>query len=99
MALTRAEKKLRDLQRRLQITVTQEDIDAGIPASHSCPIARAVRRQTRLRNVSVMLHINISTGNGRWRSFLMPERAIDFIQSFDGRLPVKPFSFTAEERA
>lgn len=38
----------------MKITVTQDDIKNGVPASeHSCPIALAIRRETKATRVRV----------------------------------------------
>lgn len=73
----------------LEIDVTQDDIDNGIPHSFSnCAIARAVRRRTGIKDIGVsrVVFVNLT----EWQ---LPVGAIDFIRRFDNNEPVVPQKF------
>lgn len=76
---------------RLHISVTQEDIDKGLPmVAACCPVARAIQRVT---------------GDSSWRVGPMrispagpvyydtPREVSKFVVAFDRHLPVSPFEF------
>lgn len=72
------------------ITITQEDIDNGIPnEADSCPVARAIRRATgqpvRVGDCTIVIN----------REFIyQPPTVRQFVYDFDdGAYTVNPFSF------
>lgn len=77
------------------IKVTQKDIDRGrLTNPWYCPIARAVRRASRLVSGKRQ---TISVGGsdcsiGR-QNYGLPRRARTFVKRFDNGLPVRPLSF------
>lgn len=78
------------------IKVTKLDIKRGVPRSTEyCPIARAARRATGRRNISV--------GKGSCtlgkQGYDMPGNAASFIARFDGGFAVKPISFQIRKSA
>lgn len=79
--------------RKTLIRVTQDDIANGICQDPlSCPIARAVRRRYPQASIHVGRIILEIAGN----KFQLPDRAIDFIDTFDsGRAATSfhPFNF------
>jgi len=81
------------------IRVTQLDINRGVKCStEKCPVARAIRRAVNWnKSVSVGSgSMTFSSPNGQERDASLPERASDFIDSFDriGPNPYNgPFSF------
>ncbi len=73
------------------INVTQEDIDQGQPhKSRTCPVALAIQRATNIENIEVG-HIGCAILIKRYITF--PDGVQNFIQKFDNKLPVDPFSF------
>lgn len=72
------------------IKVTKQDIKKGVRYSfRNCPVARAVKRATKITNVYVV-GPSIMMNEQRFRV----SRAVDEFQCrFDGKKPVKPFSF------
>jgi hypothetical protein len=77
---------------RLEIEVTQEDIDTGDPTENgSCPIALAVKRLTG-RNTKVEYSYMEIEGLGESG---LPQIAVRFIHAFDkhGSSKVQPFAF------
>lgn len=88
----------------MKLDITQEHIDKGIRGSfESCPIALAAKKECPGKRI----HINSATirayditdDNDRETGLIywLPVAARDFIQAFDGREPVKPFSFEITE--
>jgi hypothetical protein len=75
------------------IRVTPQDIREGERKDcHYCPIARAMNRAFRNKNIQVV-------GPGVWikgKLLRLPDPAMDFILRFDKGWPVKPFSFLVE---
>lgn len=74
----------------MKIEVTQEDIQKGeCDSGFYCPIALAMNRVLGDSNSHV----------GKWvvtrgiTSMLLPSEAITFIQAFDAKQPVEPFTF------
>lgn len=74
------------------VTVTQKDIDAGVPRrACACPIARAIGLPGLIVG---------PCDNGYWivcdddRYHVLPGEAGDFATRFDAGDPVAPFSFT-----
>lgn len=75
----------------MRISVTQSDINKGDKRNaHSCAVARAVRRATKAKEVSITYGV-ISVGR---KEFAMSSQVSNFISDFDAYLNVKPFSFT-----
>lgn len=75
------------------VEVTPRDISKGLTGScRECPVALAIRRATRSRNV-VALYQSCDIGR---RSFRVPVSVDRFITAFDHadrNLSVKPFTF------
>ena len=97
----------------MRVKVTQQDIDLGLQKdAYSCPIARAVKRQTGAARVKVLFGITVwgedeVVGLGvsddarfRWKtaSHRLPDEAKSFMLRFDrlGKGGVEPFTFEAE---
>ena len=81
----------------MKIKVTQEDIDKGIRHSPgSCPVARAINRQSEKDNASVGLSCIYFYNIGGFSETPTPLDAALFINKFDQRQPVKPFEFELE---
>jgi len=78
----------------MKITVTAEDIRLGKQFSSSrCPIALAMLRCTRKKQVSIgSLSYRAGAGTGALLGKL-PAKARKFVTAFDSDQPVKPFSF------
>lgn len=74
----------------MRISVTQSDINKGDKRNaHSCAVARAVRRATKAKEVSITYGV-ISVGR---KEFAMSSQVSNFISDFDAYLSVRPFSF------
>ena len=85
---------------KIRITVTQEDIDKGVPCnSVRCPIAKAVDRKFGLNLLGASVGSRIITcfHNGKHRKFQMSKSGMKFVQRFDDRKIVEPFTFYATE--
>jgi len=85
----------------MHIRVTRRDIQEGIQgSSFHCPVARAVRRALRAREVWVR-EIIIVTKAGTKETYVRPSAVLDFIEQFDSAVlefeSPKPFSFTLEQ--
>ena len=85
----------------MHIRVTRRDIAEGIQSnSFHCPVARAVRRALRAREVWVR-EIIIVTRAGAKETYVTPSAVLDFIERFDSTVlefeSPKPFSFTLEQ--
>ena len=77
------------------INVTALDIRRGKAGNaDNCPIARAARRATRNRTLSVGTTV-LSYGG---REIKLPPRARNFVSAFDTEATVKPFSFKLRVR-
>ena len=75
----------------MKIKVTKKDIKNGLPCSDSsCPIALAVRRTLKHREIVTVdsLYVGI---NGKYSR--LSKRAIRFVEKFDSNEIVKPFEF------
>ncbi len=84
------------MSKKVRINVTQRDIERGIRfTSYTCPIARAARRHPELKGCAVSPD-SLAFDNSGWVWTPLPEKACEFVDSFDGGRPVKPFSFTLE---
>ena len=84
---------MKTLPNRLRIEVTERNIKRGHREEmDSCPIAMAVRRETRARDVSVASEIRVTLRNGERGTYALTQRADNFIETFDaeGRKAVKP---------
>lgn len=78
--------------RRIVIKVTAEDIEKGdLDSPRRCPVARAVKRAFRCRWTKVCMFQIFTSRYETWRQ---PKRVQSFVDRFDRRRPVKPFSFT-----
>lgn len=75
----------------MTISVTQEDIDHGVPfCSKKCPVALALQRKYPRSFVSVS---NKAFTVGKKTRVLSPTAA-RFVSSFDRYTKVRPFQFT-----
>jgi hypothetical protein len=79
---------------KLKIEVTSKHIKKGVKQdAESCPIALAIRG-LKLRNVEVGGDDVDYTKGGKKFQAILPQRARNFVASFDIGKEVKPFSFT-----
>ncbi len=80
---------------RIQIQVTPEDINLGVPESgDECPIARALIRAIGHEDVYVDDSIMYwDDEEGCHMSTGTPTIAANFIKNFDAKEPVEPISF------
>lgn len=77
----------------IHVVVTQEDIEKGIKGDTSnCPIANALKRMGYTDVKVGYLHSWIHR-NGRTLTVRMPIEASFFVDNFDNRETVAPFSF------
>lgn len=77
----------------MKITVTQEDIDHGIPRlSSRCAISHAIRRQTGEWGDISLTIIKVRIGGVQYYGNA-PKAARQFIRDLDAGRPVEPFSF------
>ena len=84
----------------MQINVTQEDIDRGIPqCALSCPVARAVRAAfpTALYATATHMFISILNDTNTFQHWNTPESVSEFVKTFDNLQDVQPFSFELQE--
>jgi len=85
----------------LNVHVTQEDIDAACECrdvssrSEACPIAKAVQRTLNNRLAYVTRTRVYSSAKEPVADWALPDEATQFIDDFDTRKPVAPFSFVA----
>ena len=87
----------------MQIRVTRRDIEEGVQGnSFHCPVALAVRRALRAREVWVREIIIVTRARAK-ETYVTPSAVLDFIEQFDSAVPefesLKPFSFTLEQVA
>ena len=76
----------------MKIIVTKEDIQNGRRENpYLCPIARAIKRQCKYTGRRVSVGCRVATVN--YRTLDIPKSAQKFIDDFDNKKPVKPFSF------
>ena len=83
----------------MQISVTQDDINLGMPGSAgACPIALAAQRLLPDAAVMVGDVLTVTDKNSGVDDYLLPTEAHAFISAFDddGSAAVEPFAFTAE---
>ncbi len=79
----------------MKIEVTQRDISRGERGSIThCPVALAIKRATR-RGACVSNEC-ASVGD---EDIFLPARVGKFIEAFDARKPVKPFTFIMRKPA
>jgi hypothetical protein len=83
---------------KINITVTQEDINEGRKSVKNCPIARAVKRVLPdIEWVSCdYIYLHPSRVYDLPRQILLPEDVKRFIFNFDFGNPVYPLCFTVE---
>lgn len=86
------------MSRYVHVSVTQEDIDKGIPSdATACPIARALRRHfgpdDRHIDVEVDSVIWVSDNNGVDMIATATNDVEDFVERFDNGIPVEPTEF------
>lgn len=77
----------------MKITVTRNDIRNGVVSDGGqCPVARAIRRVTHARAITV----GDTTITVRGEAFSAPKSVTRFVHRFDdmGTKSVKPFSFS-----
>ena len=86
-------------QKRIKVTVTAEDIcranadrDIDIFIATRCPVALALQRATKDANARAGATFLMWDGG----TMKQPPKVQRFITCFDGRKPVKPFSFYLE---
>ena len=84
----------------MRIRVTRRDITEGVQGnSFHCPVARAVRRALRAREVWVREIIIVTKADAK-ETFVTPSDALDFIERFDSAElefeSPKPFGFSLE---
>jgi hypothetical protein len=80
----------------MKIFVTKHYIRYGLRYSRNfCPIARAVKRQTRWKEVDVQNEVFFEGTNVESK---LPLKAMEFIDRFDEGQYVKPFSFVIPNR-
>lgn len=77
------------------IEVTQDDIDNGRRGQAcSCPLARAIKRQTNAEYIRVGLgSISIGEDVSDCSCYITPDIAVNFVMDFDSIHDVAPFSF------
>lgn len=84
---------------KVNVHVTQKDIDQGMPSSpFSCPVAKALRRQLDDRRAAGMIAANAVRlyYGASIREVLLPASAVEFIDHFDRGDAVKPFGFSID---
>ena len=79
----------------MQVEVTQEDIDSGVPRSETCcALALAVSRQEGVENVIVLGHQTLAWGKfkdgRRFKAYIHANDTHQFVRDFDAGRPVKP---------
>lgn len=81
----------------MRVVVTKEHIAAGRPLSEEhCPIALAIRRKPGFSKATVGHHFIFKDNHKAYPRFLMPIEVQTFINRFDSKQPVSPFSFDIE---
>lgn len=81
---------------KIQVTVTQQDIERGIPCSASrCAIARALKRTCKGQWLVVSASaFSRQAGKGD-RDLRLPKAAVEFERNYDLGRVVHPFTFSA----
>lgn len=78
----------------MQINVTQQHIDNGTPKDCAyCPIAHSL--MGHFPNSCIEVDDSCIEINGT--QYFSPDSVVKFIEDFDNRKPVKPFSFLLEK--
>ena len=78
---------------RVKVRVCQDDIENGsLYTPRDCPIARAVKRVVTNKDVSILPH-DIRIGH---QHFLLPDKASEWLISYDHEKNVKPIEFEIE---
>ena len=86
------------MSNKLTVKVTKTDIKNGVCGSETlCPIARAVRRQTKTRVVVDGVGMTVGRLGHGGREYFLPVNAEEFIWNFDAGNRVKPFKFVATQ--
>ena len=77
----------------MKITVTKADISSATRdcPERNCPVAKALSRMGFVVDVCTH-HIKFASGN----ESIMPQKAIDWIDQYDHRKTIKPFSFNLD---
>jgi len=76
----------------MKITVTQKDINKGIPRiGDKCPIALAIKRKTH-KYVQVGCTYAWVKLKNRMVTYVLPDTVVQFIKDFDENRKVRPFS-------
>lgn len=83
----------------IEVHVTADDIKSGRRfASRACPVALAMHRAVGNKWGCVSVHhaYPFADEHEEWPSpaYYLTETAVEFVASFDGKKPVKPFKFT-----
>lgn len=82
------------MNRTVQVTVLQDDIDNGEPRMmKECAVARAVSRDTGFTARVSGRWIRVYPPDGRPVLYLAPECVLFFACRFDEGRPVEPFKF------
>lgn len=80
----------------VRVSVTADDIwDARNLDPFACPVKRAVRRLTGIKETEVGHERCVMTGLGTMFMFYLPRSARQFVRGFDNGDLVEPFTFRA----
>ena len=83
-----------DLKMRVRVEVTKNDIRRGRCGDCSnCPIARAVKRATKIQNVNVDEDSISISNDGQSLYIDSSQKCTRFVQKFDSGEKVKPIVF------
>ena len=84
--------------KRIAVAVTQRDIDSPVIYSprEDCPVAKAINRAfNKKRGFAKVGRISITLGMGvEYLQMGTPRPVFDFIEKFDEKEEVEPFTFT-----
>lgn len=80
----------------MKITVTQAHIDNGVRSFTHCPIALAIKEQTKGR--VLVCGSAFITKNGVETVYSFPDSATNFVSAFDNNRSVHPFEFEMTEQ-
>lgn len=93
----------------MNVTVTQRDIDKASRIlncpnpdplrSCNCPVAQAIKRQQKKKVIVSGIWMRILCGKDAYdksKHYSLPQKARDFILSFDNNQEVKPFRFSVK---
>lgn len=78
----------------MTIRVTKTDIKNGLYCSNNCPVALAIIRKTKYPANVHKDTISFYEDSGFLIQKASPKCVVDFVEKFDSKKPVKPFSFT-----